>query len=259
MNTRRIVKWLWIVLPLLVVGGILLTLKQEQEITCKGVAIVTDAEGNSTFLSEQDIHRFLFPQGDKVTGKKPSTTDVSKLEKRLKQHPYISTADVYFTPQGMLKIRVTQRVPVARIFDRSGKSVFLSSEGVLMPADRGTGRRVMVVSGWLPDTLSKYLGLGVDSLKRIPVLAEIYKTALYLEQDTMSRMLTGQIYINQLQELELVSTLDDHTILIGNADSLAYKFHKLLAFYRKGLTRTGWDVYSKINLKHSNQVICTTK
>lgn len=259
MNTRRIVKWLWIVLPLLIAGGILLTLKKEQEITCKGVTIVADREGSSNFLSDSDIHRFLFPRGDRVTGKKPSTIDVSKLEKRLLQHPYIAAAEVYFTPQGMLKIRVIQRMPVARIFDQTGKSVFLSSEGVIMPADRGAGRRVTVVSGWLPDTLSKYQGAAVDTLKQMPVLAEIYKTALYLEQDTISRMLTGQIYVNQLQELELISTLDDHIILIGNADSLAYKFHKLNAFYRKGLTRTGWDVYSKINLKHSNQVICTTK
>ncbi|HRZ43116.1 MAG TPA: hypothetical protein P5228_10490 [Bacteroidales bacterium] len=259
MKTRRIIKWLWIVLPVLVVGGVLLTLKQEQEITCKGVTILTERDGSNYFLSESDIHQFLFPQGDKATGKKPSTIDVSKLEKRLMQHPYIASAEAYFTPQGMLKIRVIQRVPVARIFDNTGKSVFLSSEGVLMPADRGAGRRVTVVSGWIPDTLSKYEGMKVDSLRRIPVLQEIFKTALYLQQDSLSRMLTGQIYVNPSQELELVSTLDDHTILIGNADSLAYKFHKLFVFYRKGLSRTGWDVYSSINLKHSNQVICTTK
>ncbi len=257
MNTKGIKKWLWVVLPVLVVLGILLTLRKEQQIQCTGVSIVTEDSNN--FLTKSDIHKFLFPQGDFVTGKNPNNTDVSKLERRLLQNPYIAAADVYFSPQGLMKIKVQQRVPIARIYDQTGKSVYLSSEGVLMPADRGINKRVLVVSGYLADTLLKYQGKSVDSLKKMAVLRDVFKTAAYLQRDEISEMLTGQLFINPDQEIELVSTIDDHIIVIGNSDSLDYKFHKLFAFYRKGLTRTGWDVYNRINLKHSNQVICTTK
>jgi cell division protein FtsQ len=259
MKKKGILRWLWALLPLVVAAGFLLTLKYEKEKICTSVAIETENDTDGSFMTKEDIYNYLFPGGDHLVGKNVNRIDVTVLENKLMQNPYVYGADAYVTPQGVLKIRVQQRKPIARIFDPFGKSVYLSSEGILMPASEGINRRIMVVSGILRDTIVKYTGKSVNEIHIMPVLKEVYATAAFLDKDTVYSSLTGQIYINEDQELELISTMDDHTILIGNADNLEWKFKKLMAFYKKGMPRIGWDVYSKINLKYSNQVVCTTK
>ena len=53
--------------------------------------------------------------------------------------------------------------------------------------------------------------------------------------------------------------IGDHVIELGSPDDLDSKFDNLLAFYRKGMPRAGWDTYSKISLKFKDQVVCTKK
>ncbi len=57
-------------------------------------------------------------------------------------------------------------------------------------------------------------------------------------------------------ELELVPRSGRHIILFGRLENIDRKFDKLLCFYRKGLSRTGWDRYRYIDVRYHNQVVC---
>jgi len=51
--------------------------------------------------------------------------------------------------------------------------------------------------------------------------------------------------------------LGDHVILLGSAEELGDKFSRLLAFYKFGLNKIGWNKYNFINIKYKNQVVCS--
>ena len=60
-----------------------------------------------------------------------------------------------------------------------------------------------------------------------------------------------------MYDFELVPKVGNHKIVFGGIDNLESKFEKLMIFYKKGLSKTGWNEYSEINLKFKNQVVCT--
>jgi len=68
-----------------------------------------------------------------------------------------------------------------------------------------------------------------------------------------------QLYINKKSEFELIPKIGNHTILFGDIKEMKDKFEKLIAFYKQGISKSGWNKYKTINLKFKNQVVCTKK
>ena len=61
------------------------------------------------------------------------------------------------------------------------------------------------------------------------------------------------------KEIAMQVKVGDQVIELGDTTNLENKFADLLAFYRNGMPRAGWDAYSKISLKFKDQVVCTKK
>jgi hypothetical protein len=57
-------------------------------------------------------------------------------------------------------------------------------------------------------------------------------------------------------QLAVVPRSGDFTIDLGRAEKLEEKFATLRRFYDKGLSRIGWDRYSRISLRYDGQVVC---
>jgi cell division protein FtsQ len=254
-QTRYVV----IVIGIALVALLVITTRKQQERFCTGISIVFENEGDGCFLNEQAVVAALTGGRDSIIGKPLRNVDVPLLKQRLKKLPYVADADVYFTIQGVLKVRIQQRTIVARVYDIHGGSVYLSQDGVVLPVSLTANERVLVASGNIRDTLKRMAGKNVLRFASGSPLADIAKTASFIMNDSLYKTLFAQLWVNENQDLDLIPVIDNHMVRIGNSDSLAYKLHKLNAFYQKGMIRTGWDQYSLINLKHSNQVICTNK
>lgn len=259
MKNRRWIKRLWIALPVLLALLLLVTVREQRAKYCSGISVVLENTDKGSFLTEEDLIRLIYEKHDSLPGQRVHDIDITAIERGLKTLPYVAEADVYFTLHGILKVRIVQRNVIARVFDKHGHSVYLSHDGVIMPVMPDFRQRVIVVSGNISDSLRAITGRNIRETDEGSVLAEIYKVACYIHNDLLYDALITQVYVNESKELELIPSIDDHVILIGNADSLEYKFSKLMAFYTRGMTRTGWDIYDQINLKYSNQVICRDK
>lgn len=250
---------------LIAAGGLALlvllwvTTRKQQERRCTGIHFVFENQGHGCFLTEDVVLSAMIGGGDSITGKPLAHVDLPKIKQRLLKLPYVADADLYFTLGGMLKVRLMQRAIVARLYDLHGGSAYLSDDGILMPVPGNSAERVLIASGVINDTLIRMVGKSVFSTQTIAPLAEVARVATFIMQDSLYKTLIAQVWVNDNKDLDLIPVIDDHVVRIGNADSLEYKLHKLTAFYQKGMIRTGWDQYSLINLKYSNQVICTNK
>ena len=82
----------------------------------------------------------------------------------------------------------------------------------------------------------------------------------FVEDDDFWRSEVVQIIaratVSGALEVELVPRSGRHRILFGRLEDVERKFDKLLCFYRRGLREIGWDEYSTINVKYSDQVVC---
>ncbi len=57
-------------------------------------------------------------------------------------------------------------------------------------------------------------------------------------------------------EVDLIPRSGDFRIRFGRLDDFGRKFERLERFYRKGLSRIGWNYYRSIDVRYDNQVIC---
>ena len=131
-----------------------------------------------------------------------------------------------------------------------GTQFYVDQYGVKMPLSEQFTARVPVASGNIFERLEKS-----DSVYSF-VGNQVFKIASYVDKHPFYKALIEQIFVKADNELILVPKIGSHIIVFGDANKMEIKFKKLLAFYREGLSRIGWNTYRSIDLRFDGQVIC---
>lgn len=235
--------------------------KSHNEQTFKKPIIRIDYETENRFVDEQDVMLQVLGRSD--TGELLMRQfDVAHLEEKIGKNSAIKDVQVYKTVDGQLHIEVKQRRPIIRVFSK-GESYYLDEHGNLMLWTAKYTSRLPVVSGYINEPYNKrypfnYANLH-DTLQPKTRLDDIYKLAKYIDNSPFWKAQIEQIYVNKVYDLELVPKVGNHKIVFGGVENLESKFEKLMIFYKKGLSKTGWNEYSVINLKYKDQVVCTKR
>jgi len=164
--------------------------------------------------------------------------------------PYLYDVSASVSVSGKVVVRARQRRPIARLFYGTAE-YYLDAEGCVMPASNIGRCNVLVAGGDFVEPLRP------DSLNAQVVA--LWQVAAFLDREERYGDLIDQIYVERDGDLMMVPKLGNHVVELGTADALDDKFDRLLAFYRKGMPRAGWDTYSRISLKYSDQVVCTKR
>jgi cell division protein FtsQ len=219
------------------------------ETECVDVKVIIP-EVNS-FIERADIDEMLLKNPGSLLGRKLHQIDIHAIENSLKANPYIEEAKVFADMDGVINIKICQREPVLRVLNLTSQDFYIDRKGLKMPVSSNFTAHVLVANGYILEPF----GNKVDTL-RTSLARDLYKTALFIEGDTLWREQIEQMYVNQSGEIEMVPRVGNHQIVLGNADSLKIKFGNLLAFYKKALPAVGWDAYKTITIKYTNQVVC---
>ena len=234
---------------------------------CKNVLVtVNEGEGHD-FVDGNDILQLVNSKG-KLIGKSFANINKTLLEKIVMSNPFVERVEVYSTLDGNLHIDAWQRDPIVRVYNMQNEQYFIDKNGAFMPVSEKYTPAVIVANGFIFNTYSEMKiapppilknSNNIDSLTIPRMINQVYKVASFVANDTFWSANTQQIFVNELQEIELVPRVGDHRILIGDTTDLKSKFDRLFLFYQKGLSNTGWNKYSLINLKFKDQVVCTKK
>jgi len=201
------------------------------------------------FVDKADVKLKLLNDKD-IDVKKISLgrLDIGKMEKIVATNPWVADAQVFVDNEKVVHVNLTQRVPVARIFDQAGNSYYLDNAHEAMPlCDRYIHYTTVVTN--VPVLKNDSLG---NSLK-----AQIVKVVRQVERDSFWNAQVSQIILNDDKAFELVPVLGNHKILIGDTANLDEKFENLYAFYKKVMTRIGWDKYEVLDARYKGQVVAS--
>ncbi|MFM7017074.1 MAG: cell division protein FtsQ/DivIB [Bacteroidota bacterium] len=234
---------------------------------CKNVIVaINEGEGHD-FVDGNDILQLVNSKG-KLVGKSLANINKKLLEKIVMSSPFVERVEVYSTLDGNLHIDAWQRDPIVRVYNMQNEQFFIDKSGAFMPVSEKYTPSVVVANGYIYNTYAEMKiappptfknSNNIDSLTIPRMINQVYRVASFIAADTFWSANTQQIYVNELQEIELVPRVGDHRILLGDTTDLQDKFNRLFLFYKKGLSNTGWNKYSLINLKFKNQVVCTKK
>jgi cell division protein FtsQ len=220
---------------------------------CKGIKVTLRGDERNAFIDKKDIKALLNSDGkNNPVGKVISEINLANLEKTVERDPWVRHAELFFDNQQMLNVEVEQRDPLARVFTFSGNSFYLDADGERIPVSDRFAARVPVFTGFPTDAqqLKKE-----DSL----LYRQMRDMAAFVAADTFWNAQVEQITITGDRKLELTPKFGDHVIVFGEGTDIENKFAKLLIFYREGLSKAGWNTYSRINIAYQDEVIGTRR
>ena len=222
----------------------------KREKICKGYEIeINNGRKGHGFLDKRNIEALLTKNGNEtLNGKATRTIELQKLEARLERDKWIRDAELFFDNSQVLQVKITERIPVARVITVSGNSFYIDSSCKRLPLSDKISARLPVFTGFPSD---KSLLKPIDKL----LLEEIRNVSAYILKNPFWMAQISQVDITQNRTFEMIPTIGNHVIEFGDGSNCDQKFKRLFMFYRQVLSKTGMEKYAKINVRYENQVI----
>lgn len=192
------------------------------------------------FVTHESVNKLLIEKKRDASSIQKLELDLNSLENKLNSHDIIAKSEVFVTIDGVLKTVVRQKTPIARVFDR-GVSYYIDSEGGMMPLSEMNTARVPLITGQIE----------ADDLVQLSnVLRKIYEDD-FLQKNIIS------VEVSPSKSLKLKNRTHDYSIDFGKMINVDKKFRNYKAFYQKTVHDSLATKYSSINLKFTQQVVCT--
>lgn len=253
MRLNRTIKKLLLIVTLVVIGigmAVLLVAAngKEEKNVCKDLAVTIKGEGENFYVDKHDIIGSLrYEAGGRLVNRPVEEIDLAKLERQLEKSSWIRDAELYFDSRNVLHVIVFEREPIARVFTTEGRSFYIDSSGVRLPLLDKVSVRVPVVTNF---TNAKKLS-AADSL----VLADLKTLTHFISGHEFWNAQVAQIDIVGPRSYELIPTVGNHVIRIGNAENLEQKFERLLVYYRQMASKVGIDKYAVLDARFDGQIV----
>ncbi len=197
---------------------------------------------NEAFITRDKVNKLLIQNYGSVTGIRKDRLDLNSVEKTLDSDPMIDKAEVFTTVDGRLEAVVRQRKPVARIYN-GGISYYIDSKGRQMPLSENYTARVPIVTG------------EIDSADK----DRLHGLLRYINEDEfLKKNIIGvEVYANG--GMRMRSRGYEYDIMFGRPINIEKKFNNYKAFLQEAVKDTLIEQYKTINLKFTQQVVCTKK
>ena len=237
-------KNIWINVRLLLMIGLVLFLysftSKRNEARKTKKTIVEFVNKEAIFISYEAVNKLLIENGEQLKTIGKDKVVLNKLEKMLNEHDMIQKSEVFVSIDGVLKAMVTQRTPIARIFSEEG-SFYIDSKGNRMPLSGIQTARLPIVLGKISEENEK----------------EMYDLLWFIyNDDFLKKNITG-IEILPSGSLRMTNRNYNYNIEFGKTVEVERKFDNYKAFFQKAVYDTLIDTYKTINLKFTQQVVCT--
>ncbi|WP_291119345.1 cell division protein FtsQ/DivIB [Flavobacterium sp. UBA6135] len=234
----------WTNLRLLLVLGLVVflfafsTKRNEQRKLTK--SIVEFVGEDQLFVTHETVNKLLIENKKDASAIRKVALDLNSLEFAINQHDMVEKSQVYVSIDGVLKAVVKQKTPIARVFN-ANESYYIDYEGTKMPLSDIHSARVPLISGMnSQDELSQLIDL----------LRHIY------DSEFLKKNIIG-VQILPTGQLMMKNRNFDYVIDFGKSLAFEDKFKNYEAFFYKAIQDSSIYQYKKIDLKYSQQVVCT--
>ena len=238
MIKKLIVIFQFLVICTLFVSILSFTLKSEN-LESQALNLIKIESLQNRFVSVDNVVNILSKEG--LVYENQEVFDIKSIESVIMSQPQIKEAEVFLNLNGLVDVIVEEKKPILRVFE-SSDSYYLDEDCQIMPLSDLYTSRNLIASGDLNSFNTE----------------DICKLSKYIESDKFLKSLISQIYFEK-NNIILVTRIQNHEINIGDLDFIELKFDNLLCFYNNVIDFKGWNYYKSINLKYTDQIICSKK
>ena len=214
-------------------------------------ALKVNVEGKETFIDQHDISNMVNNQFGAIIGKELQAIKFEEIEQALEKLPYVSNAEIHTDMDGTVNVNVQQREVVLRIINKDGREFYIDTKGHKIPVTLKYVPHVLVANGKISESYTKPL-----ELVETKTVKDLVRIVNQVKGNELWENQIVQIYVNELNDIELIPRVGKEVLVIGSADSLNYKLKRLEMYYKNILPKVGTEAYAKVNVKYSGQIIC---
>jgi len=251
---------LYIVLALLLVGGVVTLHQVRRNSVLRGLEVRIETGGPFRLITSEEVETLLLDDMPGLMSQTVKEVDRDAVAATVGQNPYVKEVDVDVSNGGRMELLVFQHQPVVRMFYQDNE-FYLSYEGTVMPLAPQHYCNVLVGSSDFREPVAKQLSaLDLqDTLasQHPQSLMAIWTLSRYLYDHPAYGEVFDQVYLSPEGDLCLVPKLGSLQVVVGDTSRLDQKFENLWAFFDQGISQVGWDAYKVISLKYNDQVVCT--
>lgn len=199
--------------------------------------IKVDHQSSDMYITDETVRRMVLNSQNKT---EIGSLKINEIEKLLDNHAMIEKSEVFCTIDGILNVKIKQRQPLARFYEE-GKFFYMDSQGKKMPLSDSFSARVPLVTGNIDEKHWE----------------NIYNLIKFIQNDEFLTKNITKINIKRNGEYEFDMRIASFIVIWGDLEEMEQKKANLKAFYKQMEKSNTLNVYKIVNLKYSNQVVCT--
>jgi cell division protein FtsQ len=209
---RLLVTCVWLLVSTATVVLLVAAARNQNGKLCKDVKVTFKGADAVGYVSKQHILRTISAgHPELMKGQLIKTFDLRQLEQLLERNLWIRNAELFFDNNDVLRIEISEREPVARVFRVNGESFYIDELGDELPLTNDQVARVPVFTSFPNETTA--------ARKKDSVLKQqVKEMGRFILKNKFWMAQIDQVNIHQY-EFELMPKLGNHTILFGDAQN----------------------------------------
>jgi cell division protein FtsQ len=239
----------WLAIGAGVLVLLVAAIRNRKEKSCTGYEITLSDKGDQWFMNKKEVVDILTGNGAvALKGKALERFDLRSMEERLRKNVWIRDAELFFDNNEVLQVKIEEREPIARLFTVTGNSFYIDSSCERLPLSDKLSAKLPVFTNFPTDKLRLS---SADSL----LMQHIKQVSVFIHHDAFWNAQIAQVDITPDRRFEMIPTVGNHVIDFGDGTNFDKKFARLLQFYKLVLSKTGMDVYKRVNVQYDRQVV----
>ncbi len=224
---------------------------------CSDIQVTILDSAVNNFITKQDVVDIIKSSDINPIAKEREWVDLPEIEELLEHRSAIRKSDAYIGTDGILHVEVSQRRPILRIQTAQG-GFYIDDSQYIFPLVSTFTSYVPIITGNIPVRLQEGFRGEVYGDEKM-WLDDIIRLAEYLDRHPFWNAQIQQINVENNGDFTFYTAVGDQKIIFGGLDNLDYKFAKLKTYYDQIVPIYGWEKYDQVNLKFSDQIVCTKR
>jgi cell division protein FtsQ len=209
---------------------------------------IRDKKGNF-FVNDKDIENEIKKIQPMYIGTRLKDVNLQQMEAMVNENEYIEKADIVAKPNGVLKIFVSQKNPIARVVN-SGQSYYISDQWQKVPLSSKFTKRVPLIIGNTKGIL--FPTTTEDSFRK----KQVFTILNYAKENEFWNLAIDQIYIAPDNKIELILIFSEAIIQMGYInEDFEKRLEKVKNFFKIAVKNVDITPYKILNFQYEQQVI----
>jgi cell division protein FtsQ len=245
---RLLVLGAWILVAAGCTTLLVAAIRRQNHAVCKAVKIVIGG-ADRRMVDSTELESILTDQHTRqLVGTPAGSISIKRLERKIGDNPWVKKADLFFDSKQVLWVKVTEREPVARLFTEDGSSFYVDAEGTRLPLKDYYPVQLPVFTS-CPLDRQHWTGADTTLAREVAVLST------YLQAHPFWMNMVQQVDVVSDRTFDLVPSVGDYVLKIGDTSDLDHKFNRLRVFYERVVPHVGWNKYAVLDARYAGEVI----